>query len=120
MRSNINGTKLEIELYDIFEDMDTTSLTSMADAIAVQDTVIKYVVQQILDGWTDLDSRGGLLCVVSPEPTTGLDWAIREVAKRSSEASYREIERLADALKHERKNSQRLLDEIGKIRREER
>lgn len=112
MRTNINGTKLEIDLYDLVEELDTTTLLSLADAVAVQDDVIKYVVQQILDGWTDMDSRGGLLCTAEPLPSRGLDWAIREIAKRSGEVAAKEAKRMEAAMKSLHEDNDRLRDEL--------
>ena len=112
MRTNISGTKLEIDLYDLVEELDSATLLSLADAVAVQDDVIKYVVQQILDGWTDLDSRGGLLCAAGPLPTRGLDWAIREIAKRSGEVAAKEVKRLETAMKKLDEDNDRLRDEL--------
>lgn len=109
MRAEIVDSKLQIDVVDLFEHLDSDTLMSIADHVAITDQVIEFVTQQILDGWTEMDSHGGKLANASPSPCTGLDKAVREVAKRSSEVAKIEIERLETALKMER-------NEVGRLR----
>ena len=116
MRAEIVEGKLQVDVIDLFEGLDAEKLMSLADSLAVTDQVIEFVVQQILDGWTALDSHGGTCVHASPVPSTGLDKALREVAKRSSEVARKEIARLEAALDKERRDSTELRRELAKAR----
>lgn len=98
MKATIQGDTLQIRLIELIEAIDPEQLRLFADSLACSDDVIRYVTQQILDKWTEHTSHGMTNYTARAEPTTGLDWAWREVAKRSSEVAAREIERLEDAL----------------------
>ena len=87
-----------IDIYELVQELPEDGVRTLADALAVRDEVIKQVAQQILGDWTDLDSRAALSCEAHAEPRTGLDWAMREVAKRSSEVARDEIKRLESSL----------------------
>lgn len=100
MKATIEDSELRINLYHLMEEMDSEQRKIMADALAVRDDVVVYVTQQILDKWTEHDSNAGLCCVAYSDPpkTMGLDWAVREVARRAGEVATSEIKRLEQAL----------------------
>ena len=100
MSVKVVGRTIEIDIYDLVESLSPDEQRTFADALAVSDDVVKYVTQQILGDWTELDSRAGLNCVAASEPRNGLDWARREVAKRAGEVAADEIRRLEAALKY--------------------
>lgn len=62
------------------------------------ETVIKYVTDQILDGWTEQSSHGYIDCTAQSNPSSAINVARREIAKRSSEIAKKEIEALENAL----------------------
>ena len=114
MKAKIIGTKIEFDLYELIEDMDADARLQLADAVAVRDDVIMYVVQQILDGVTDHDSWAGTNCVANGKPYHGMDWACREVSKRAGEVAVKEIVRLEKALivkEEEAEHLRKLLEE---------
>ena len=112
MKATIEDTELRINIYHLMEEMDEEQQKQMADALAVRDAVITYVTQQILDGATDHGSFAGTCCVAYSDPpkTMGLDWAVREVARRAGEVATYEIERLERALRSRE-------EEISRLRR---
>ena len=116
MKVTVTKRGFDVDIYELIEDMPDDGLLTLADAIAVRDDVIKYVTQQILDGWTDLESRAGMACTAEAEPKRGLDWAVREVAKRSGEVAANEVLRLEAALKYEKQETDRLRNELSRRR----
>lgn len=114
MKVTVNERQIGIDLYELVESLPEDALLTFADALAVQDHVIKYVTQQILDGWTERDSSGGRFTVTEVTPVAGLDWACREVAKRASEVSKSEIERLEKSVAYHKEcedNLRKMLNE---------
>jgi hypothetical protein len=79
--------------------------------LACQGDVVKYVTQQILDGQTENNWYSGRSIGASATAWTGLDWACREVAKRSGEVAKAEIEALERALAKSEKRYSDLLSE---------
>jgi len=114
MRVEINGTDLVIDLWGALHYFTPEDKRKAADILSTDNEVIRFVTQQILDGWTELDSSSGRLVTAlsGVESNRGLDWAIREVAKRAGEVAKKEIERLESALKRREEQIQELLDEI--------
>lgn len=100
MKATIKDGAVTLKLYHLLEQLTDNELKAFADSVAIQDHVITYVVQQILDGWTDHDSRAALTCVAETEPRNGLGWALREIAKRSGDVASKEIKRLEEGMKH--------------------
>ena len=111
-----NGT-LRIDVYALLEMMTAAEKLKLADTMACMGDVITYVAQQILDGWTEQGSHGSIGCSPESEPGSGLDWAIREISKRSGFIAAKEILRLQGALKKERDDHQKLLSDTAYLRR---
>lgn len=105
---------LKIGLSQALECLNTDEKRSVADALACEDDIIKDVVAQLINGWTEAGSHGVKLCHGYAEPNTGLDWAWREIAKRSGEIAAKEIKRLEDALKAKTDELQKLRDEYSR------
>jgi len=116
MKAKVDGSNLKIDLYELMESMSADEQRSLADALAVQDAVIMFVTQQILDGCTDLSSRGGRVCTAEPSPSHGLDWACREVAKRACETAKTEIEALERSLQFRLDECRELRAEISQMK----
>ncbi len=97
MKITIDSNLLQLDIYDLVEHMDSDVALRLADAVSLHPAVIEDVTEQILGGWTKLDSRAarGIDCNLS----TPLDRAVREVAKRAGETAKGEIERLEAALR---------------------
>ena len=95
---NENG-EIAINLMALLECIDGEQKIHLAESLACDGEIIKYVAQQIIDKWTENGSYGYTSCTAGHNPMLGLDWAWREVAKASDEVAKREIEKLEKALK---------------------
>ncbi len=112
MKATIEGDTLQIRLLELIEAIDPDQLRLFADSLACSNDVIRYVTQQILDKWTENTSHGMTNYTAQAEPTTGLDWAWRQVSKRSLDVAQREIERLEDALRKAKKENAELIEKL--------
>lgn len=101
MQLKYDNGKLSFELVELIECMSDETKHELIEMLACDTKIIEHIAAQILDGWTEGGMRGGRLCGVDDAPSKGLDWAIREVAKRSGDAAKKEIERLESGLKRE-------------------
>ena len=117
MKVKVTEHEVIIDLYGLISDMPSESLPILADAIAVNDDVIKFVTQQILDGITDFCSCAGRVRAAKSKPQAGLDWACREVAKRAGDVATREIERLERELQSRLAQIQDLQQQLNDYRR---
>jgi len=118
MRVEITGSNLVIDFWSLLGNLSDEDKHKAADTFSCDGEIIRYVTQQILDGWTEQGSHGGILCTAVPEPAphNGLDWAMREIAKRAGEVAEKEIKRLEEALKHREEQLQKLHDENRVLR----
>jgi hypothetical protein len=111
MKLKVEGGNLIVDIYELVGELGDESRRELADSVAINDDVIKFVTQQILDGWTECDSHGPVGTAVA-EPYTGLEFAWREVAKRAGEVAAKEIARLEAALRLMTEHRDRLAEEI--------
>lgn len=109
--------RVSINLSSLLEMVPDEQLPHLVDTLACQNAVIKSVVEQVLDGWTELGYYGAKSCVAVDNPTYGLDWAVRQVATRSGEVAAAEIRRLEDALKRSQDNYYQACRELDEARR---
>lgn len=98
MNASYTNGQLTISLADLFIGLNDGDKDEFIDRMACEDGIIKAVSDQILIGWTELNSHGST-CGTKANPTTVLDKLTREVAKRSGEVAKEQIERLELALK---------------------
>jgi hypothetical protein len=116
MNCEYKDGKLILCAFSVLNSISTETKAELIDALSCERDVIRNVTDQILDGWTQNDSHGAKSVVAQAEPSDGLDWACREVAKRSGEVAKREIERLEEAVKVKDEHIQHLHDELSKYR----
>jgi hypothetical protein len=103
MNAKINEKSyIEICPQELIESLDPESKIKFIETLACDRDIIRHVVSQILDNWTENGYSGGKFVTAVAEPTEnyGLDWACRQVAKRSSKVAEHEIIRLENALKY--------------------
>ena len=113
MNVNFEKSTFEINFYDLFTKLDNETKNKLLEHFSCDSYIYNYVAQQILDKWTDNGYSGTSFISPSPDPQQhGLDWAWREVAKRSGDVAKREITRLEDELKRVKKELQDLQMEI--------
>jgi hypothetical protein len=118
MNARYKEGKIEFDLHDLLQDVSIETKLEMLESLACDDQIIKHVADQIITKWTENCYSGGAACVAGAEPRFGLDWAWREVAKRSGEVAEREIERLEDAIKYKDERYTEALEENRKLRDE--
>lgn len=96
MKVTLENGQLHIDIYEAMRGLSLEEKRQLADTLACQDDVIELVAQQIITGWTEFDSHGGIgESSVYPK---GLDKAWREVAKASGDIAKKAVERLEAAL----------------------
>lgn len=95
----------------MLEGIPAEAKLELMETLACDNVIIKHVVDQILEGWTENFYHGPMSCTAGDSPNYGLDWALREIAKRSGEVAKKEIERLEKALKETKENYWKLLVE---------
>lgn len=103
-----------VNAYGLIEGLNEEQKLLLADAVAVQDSVIKYVGQQILDGWTDHVSCAAKSCG-DADPHWPLGKVIREVAKRSGDVAREEIEKLEESLRRAKETNEKDVREIIRL-----
>lgn len=109
MRVNFSSENVfSFDFAALMDDLKPEDKLRLAESLACESAIIAHVTAQILDGWTESGFRGSKGCTApdDPAPHYGLDWAVRQVAKRSSEVAAKEIARLEDALAKKEKDLQ--------------
>jgi hypothetical protein len=108
--------KIQFDLHDLLQYVDKETKLEMIESLSCDDTIIKHVTEQIINKWTENCYSGGSNCTASSEVHLGLDWAWREVAKRSGDVAKREIERLEEAIRYKDERYLELLQENRELR----
>lgn len=84
-----------INIYDLIHDcLPEDKHLEMAESLSCSDVVIKHVVDQIINGWTENMSHGAESSSIEEKYHTPLQKARRRIANESSEVAKVEIERL--------------------------
>lgn len=117
MKVKYEKGELRFNFWEVVAELTDAEKLELAEVVACDDSVIKFVAQQILDGWTENGSFGGKFCTAHADPGHGLDWACRQVALRAEEVARKEIERLQDALRFSEKKYSDLVAEAMERRR---
>lgn len=93
LKYNKDG-KLEFDLHSLLECAKDQTKIELIESLACDDAIIKHVTDQILDGWTENCFCGGYSFEQTDTAYHGLDYARRQIAKRSSEVAKNTIEEL--------------------------
>lgn len=107
--------RLSLDIIWVLENLTNEEKVDLIETLSCEDAVINHISDQIIRGYTDQIYCGLRSLTISPDPTTALDKAIREISKASSELARKEIERLEEELKNVNKKYYDLLykrDEI--------
>ena len=99
MKVRYTDGQIQIDIYELLANTPKDQKAVMIEVMACDDDIIKHIVDQLLQGWTENDLAGSRNYTAIQNPKSGLDWACREIAKRSSEVARKEIERLETAVK---------------------
>ena len=102
MKVRYTDGQIQIDIYELLANTPKEQKAVMIEVMACDDDIIKHIVDQLLQGWTENDLAGVRNYTAIQNPKSGLDWACREIAKRSSEVARKEIERLETAVKTHR------------------
>ena len=116
MKVNYKEGKLELDLHDLLQNVNKETKMEMIESVSCDDHIIKHVTEQIINKWTENFYSGGTNIIASTNTYTGLDWAWREVAKKSGDIAKREIERLEKAISYKDERYQELLEENRNLR----
>jgi hypothetical protein len=108
--------ELKIGVWELIEYLPKEKLLEFMETYACHDVIIKHVADQILEGWTENMCCGGTAYPVPANPQYGLDRAIREISKNSSELAKEEIGKLEAALLQRDEHIQKLNEENYKLR----
>jgi len=103
---NDNG-QVCFDLIDLLDHLTEKDKLSLMESFACDETIVKHVADQILQGWTENFYYSSMGCTGSSRPLRGLDYAKRQFALLSDNLQKKEIERLQDALER----SERFLQE---------
>ena len=110
--------EIKFDLHDILQSVSGEDKLAMMESFACDDDIIKHVADQIISKWTENYCSGGTAFPASAEPRFGLDWACREVAKKSGEVAAREIERLEKAVAYHQEGERKAWEANYELRRE--
>ena len=108
MDATVRKGRLCLYIEDLLNGLGPEERRELAEALALQDTVIKDVADQIVAGITDGGSRGRVVGRALALPVNGLDYATRLVAKSIDTVQRREIVRLEEALSDAKAEAARL------------
>lgn len=112
--------KLEVSISDLFAAVEGQAKVELIDSLACEDEIIAHVADLITTRWTEMGSSGLSSYPVPSEPSTAMDRAVREVAKRAEQTAKEEIARMERALKyHEDQKAimQKEIEDLRKARR---
>lgn len=116
MNSKYELGRISFDLHNLLSSVPPEMKVEMVESLACDDDIIKHVTAQILDGWTQSGYYGSKSCGAHEDPAIGLDWAVRQVSKRSSEVAKKEIERLEAELQRANQRHFELLEENRSLR----
>jgi hypothetical protein len=116
MNANYSAGKISFDFDDVLGCMSDSEKLELIESLSCDGKIIEFVSQQIIDKWTESGFYSGVSCVATADACNGLDKAWRAVAKASGDVAKREIERLEDALRFEKKQTQSAWDEWQKLR----
>lgn len=94
--------KLEFEVSELFETLPEETKVELIESISTDDSVIKFVIDQILDGRTSNQGYYGYKGLVNANAsrmfTHGIEYGRRRIAKEYNEVAKKTIEELEVAL----------------------
>lgn len=90
--------KLEFDICDLLDSVSAESKVELIESLSCDEAILKHVVDQILDGWTENAYHGSEACTVESKPRYSLDFARREISKRAGEVAKTVVESLEKSL----------------------
>lgn len=108
--------KLVLDVEYLLDAMSDQEKLHLVERLSTEDVVIKHVVDQIVEGFTENCRRGSRVCGPSVEPSLPLDVAHRRIAEASSEIAEQEIAGMKRELAREKEALRKANDELDRIR----
>lgn len=102
MRVQYEDGEIRIDLYDLLEKISGEQKIKMIESLSFDDDIIRHIVSQIITGYAENGWFASHAVTPTSEPIHAIDWACREIAKRSDDITKRQIERLEKALKNQK------------------
>ncbi|PNG11902.1 hypothetical protein [Stutzerimonas stutzeri] len=87
----LNKGKVIIDVNYLLDAMSDEAKLELVERLAIEDVVIKHVVDQLVEGLTENCYAGSRLCGSSVEPSLPLDIAHRRIAEASGDIASAEI-----------------------------
>lgn len=117
MKIKFKTGSITFQLHDLLCQVAPECKRELVESLSCDDEIIRFVTQQILDKWTEGGYSGGAYVSAVANPgCNGLDWAWREVAKRSGEVAQREIDRLEKTVRRQDEELRELRQENADLR----
>lgn len=91
--------ELKFNLFELLRHLPKEAIIPLMEEYSCLEVVIRHVTDQILDGLTENAYSGGGAVTHMSQPYLSLDYARREIAKRSGEVAERVISDLERSLK---------------------
>lgn len=115
MNAALENGKIAFNIGDLLACLTGPAKIDLIDSLACEEEIITHVADIITTRWTEMSSSP--LSSHPPEsvPSTAMDKAVREVAKRASQTAKDEIERLEGALLRLETEVKRLRTEIVEL-----
>ena len=107
MKVTYTDGELSLNLVDVIHEMTDEEQLLLIESLSCQNSVIKFVGEQITRGWTTEGGLRGGRYWGSAEPSTELDKIMREIANKSGEITKKEIKRLCDLVKFHEKQTKK-------------
>lgn len=112
MKINEDG-KLVIDIEDIFDNLPSDSITELIERLSCSEQVIKYVADQLLEGWTENGYHGSIgRCLV---PSTELEIARGKIEKGAGDIATKRIAELESLVKSAESSTQAAWDAYHKL-----
>jgi hypothetical protein len=120
MRVTLESGLVSVSLYDLLDNLPAEARADLIDSLACQNEVIDEVANQIIDGYTSLNSHGSRCFGTNESPTSGIDLARRRIAEVSSEIAAKEIADLVALVKRERERADKANAELFDLQAKQR
>lgn len=111
MKLEYKEGNLQFDFFDAIKYVPAEQMPDLIETLSCDDVIIKHVTDQILEGWTENFCSGGSCVSAQAFPKTGLDYARREIAKRSGEIAKEEIEKLERELARVKEDYWKMVEE---------
>lgn len=96
---NVKDGVVSMPLSDLLRQCSGPDLKDVIDSIACEEEVITQVMNQVLDGFTELGSSAAKDYPEQPEPWSPIDQARRRIAQSADKVANEVIADLQEALK---------------------